>query len=192
MIIQPSFKGSPLYITGGILPHLWYFSQTKVQNITSSLLLFLHTFSSQVLRALWQQWSSLLGCLASSCWLYLPVMQYLVFSLALPNAQPVHFSWPAWSQSVEVKTQATYSYWLLVLLQAGSLTSLWSQSCWLNVKHKRPRQNPEWLKFDFGFHSMRWNTRAQMCSGRRGGWIQHVTLWGRVTDFGQKNSLNSE
>lgn len=122
MIIQPSFKGSPLYITGGILPHLWYFSQTKVQNITSSLLLFLHTFSSQVLRALWQQWSSLLGCLASSCWLYLPVMQYLVFSLALPNAQPVHFSWPAWSQSVEVKTQATYSYWLLVLLQAGSLT----------------------------------------------------------------------
>lgn len=136
MIIQPSFKGSPLYITGGILPHLWYFSQTKVQNITSSLLLFLHTFSSQVLRALWQQCSSLLGCLASSCWLYLPVMQYLVFSLALPNAQPVHFSWPAWSQSVEVKTQATYSYWLLALLQAGSLTSLWSQSCWLNVKHK--------------------------------------------------------
>lgn len=57
---------------------------------------------------------------------------------------------------------------------------------------QRPRQNPEWLKFDFGFHSMRWNTRARMCSGRRGGWIQHVTLWGRVTDFGQKNSLNSE
>lgn len=46
MIIQPSFKDSPLYITGGILPILWYFLQVKesTKYYLSPLLLFLHTF----------------------------------------------------------------------------------------------------------------------------------------------------
>lgn len=58
----------------------------KVQNITSlRCCSFFTPFSSQVLWALWQQWSSLLGCLEGSCWLWfcLSVLQYLVFSLAL-------------------------------------------------------------------------------------------------------------